>query len=96
LLPYVASTDRVEIIAEGDDTSTLMLTMLWDPHWQVWVDGSRQASKNVGGYLATEQRPGIHKYDFVYDPAPVKLGLMISLVSLLAVVGLVVSDARIR
>jgi len=96
LLPYVASTDSVEIIAEGDGASTLVLTMLWDPYWQVRVDGRPEASKNVGGYLATEQRPGVHKYDFVYDPAPVKLGLLLSLVSLLAVLGLVVSDARLR
>ena len=91
----VASTDTIEVIAEGQQGASLVVLVTAYPGWQVWVDGQQQPLVNVGGYLAAALRQGVHRYTFTFDLASFKLGLLISLAALLAILGLLWSDARI-
>ncbi|MFQ5593800.1 MAG: YfhO family protein, partial [Anaerolineae bacterium] len=94
LQPYFPGPNGVEVITEGDANTSLVVLMTKYPGWQVTVDGRKQELKNVGGYLATDLQAGIHKYVFSFNPASFKYGLILSLLSLLAVIGLLVSDLQ--
>jgi hypothetical protein len=91
----IANTDAIEIIADGQPEASLVVLVAAYPGWQLSVDGRQQPLVNVGGYLAAALQPGVHKYAFTFDLASFRLGLLLSLAALLAVLGLLWSDARV-
>ncbi|RME47884.1 MAG: hypothetical protein D6791_04735 [Chloroflexi bacterium] len=94
LQAYSPGPNSVELITGGDAGSSLVVLMTNYPGWRVTVDGRRQKLKNVGGYLAADLQPGVHKYVFSFSPASFKLGLAISLLALLLTLGLLVTDLQ--
>ena len=68
LSPFFSSTGKAELIAEGQGKQLLVLLITHYPGWRVEVDGAEQPLLNVGGYLAVEVLPGVHKYTFAYQP----------------------------
>jgi hypothetical protein len=95
LTPFFSSSNNVETIAEGLPNQTLVLLMTKYPGWKILVDGKTQPLKNVGGYLAVDVQPGIHKYKFIYSPSLFYIGLAISFIASLVLLGLFISDIRI-
>jgi hypothetical protein len=94
LQAYIPGPNGVELITGGNSDSDLVVLMTNYPGWQVTVDGRRQKLKNIGGYLAVDLHPGVHKYVFSFSPTPFKVGLIVSLVSLIVTLGLLVSDLQ--
>ena len=58
----IPGPNGVEVEAQGDVTSTLVVLTTAYPGWRVTADGRRQPLVNVGGYLAVRTLPGLHKY----------------------------------
>ena len=92
-LPVTTSgPNTVKVETAGQAASTLVVLTTAYPGWQVMVDGRRQPLINVGGYLAVRMLPGTHAYLFNYSPVSFKVGMIVSIVSLLGLVGLLVFD----
>ena len=94
LLPFFSSPNNVETITEGSANQTMVLLMTHYPGWQVFVDGKAQTLKNVSGYMAVDVQPGVHKYTFLYTPRPFFIGLIISVIATVIVLGLFISDLK--
>lgn len=82
LTPHFANTDSIELIAEGREQEILVVLVTKYPGWRLRIDGKAAKIENVGGYLATPMRMGIHKYRFDFKPFPFYLGALISVISL--------------
>jgi len=87
-----SSPNKLETIVDGTSNQTLVVLMTKYPGWQVRVDGERRELENVGGYMAVEVQPGVHKYTFTYVPRPFYIGLSLSLIAALFTLWLFVSD----
>ena len=96
LTPLFPSPNRIEIIAQGNPNSTLVVLTTYYPGWRITVDGRRQALKNVSGYLATDLRPGVHRYVFSFYPFSFAIGLVISIIALIVSLGLLISDLHVN
>lgn len=94
LVPFFSSPNNVETIAEGLPNQKLVVMMTRYPGWQVFVDGKIQALENVSGYMAVEVQPGVHKYTFLYTPRLFLIGLIISFIATVIVLGLFISDLK--
>ncbi len=87
LAPFFSGPNSVEVIADGGSPEvyplggTLVVLVTRYPGWRVQVDGQSQRLKNVGGYLAVDLSPGVHKYTFSYYPVWFYIGLFVSLVA---------------
>jgi len=95
LTPFFSSPNNMEAIAEGQANQTLVVMMTHYPGWQVLVDGKVQTLKNVSGYMAVDVQTGVHKYTFLYTPRLFFIGLVISLVATVIVLGLFISDLKL-
>jgi hypothetical protein len=84
----------MEAIVEGSPDQTLVFMTTRYPGWHVFVDGKVQELKNVSGYMAVDVQPGVHKYTFLYTPRLFFIGLVISLIATVIVLGLFISDFR--
>jgi hypothetical protein len=94
LSPFFSSTGKAELIAEGQGEQLMVLLITHYPGWRVEVDGAEQPLLNVGGYLAVEVLPGVHKYTFAYQPRSFYLGLTISLATILITAFLLRRDVK--
>ena len=94
LPPRLVSPNRIEIVTEGARGEILTVLTNAFGGWKLKVDGRSAELLNVGGYLAARLEPGSHTYVFDYVSAPLRTGLVISLVSLVALLGLVAAAAR--
>jgi len=81
--------DRVVITAASDRPGYLVLTDTWFPGWTAHVDG-RESSVERADYAfrAVRIEPGRHQVEFLYAPGSVRLGLALSVLALLAIIGL--------
>lgn len=81
--------NRVKLEARMENAGLVMLTDAYFPGWKVYVDGKR-ANLYPTDYLfrGVFLAEGEHKIEFVYDPASFKLGVAISVVALLSLLGL--------
>jgi hypothetical protein len=52
------------------------------PGWKVKIDGKSHPLHSLDGYLAVDLQPGVHKYEFSFQPASFYWGLLISLAAL--------------
>lgn len=76
--------DHVQIRTEASQAGWLVLSDLWYPGWQVWVDGQdvpllRANYLFRGVYL----EPGEHQVEFLYRPGSYRWGAALSLAALL-------------
>ncbi len=75
---FIPGPNRVEVVASGEPGHTLVVLISKYPGWQVDMDGQRQPLKNIGGYLAVDLAPGVHKYTFSFRPISFFIGLFLS------------------
>lgn len=93
LIPFFLGPNDIEVIANSANDQTLMLLITHYPGWRVDADGQEQYLRNVGGYLAVDALPGVHKYMFSFRPFSFFLGLFISLTATGVALYLFLSDA---
>ncbi|MEW5872913.1 MAG: hypothetical protein AB1894_26880 [Chloroflexota bacterium] len=82
--PFFLGPNDVEVIADGGAEQhpqgrLLVVLVTLYPGWSVRMDGQPRPLRNVGGYLAVDLLPGVHKYRFSFRPAWFYLGLLVSL-----------------
>ena len=94
LQPALASPNRTVAQVESAGGETLVLLTSAYRGWRLRVDGRPAELRNVGGYLAAPLQPGAHRYEFTFDPLSFKVGLVVSLASILGLLGLVIMDGR--
>jgi len=81
------SPNRVELRAAGP--GRLILSEVIYPGWQVWVDGVGQPIEMAGGLLrSVVLASGEHEVIFEFHPLTVYVGAAISLLGLIALIGL--------
>ncbi len=94
-------TDYTEHSFKGTYTSAnakdlVMTTIPYDSGWKIYVDGERvELEKAFGGLIAfyVDGKAGqAHEITMVYDPPMIKIGLFISIFSLLLLIALIVID----
>jgi hypothetical protein len=87
------SLNRIKVVATLTGADSHLIVLVSDyPGWKVSVDGKPAKLKPVNFYLGTDALPGKHTYVFTFDPPLYRIGLIISLVSFLAAVGLLLSE----
>jgi len=78
--------NEVIIEATVNDARFLVLSDTFYPGWKVFVDGKQEKIYRANYILrAVYLRPGKHTVKFTYDPFSFKLGLLITLVTILIV-----------
>jgi hypothetical protein len=89
--------ERVVARAEVERPSLLVLTDVFYPGWKAFVDGEEVDIERVDYLLrGVPLTPGAHEIEFVYEPASWRAGWIVSLVALLAIVGLALVGLRRR
>ena len=80
---------RVEIAASAAENATLLLTDTYYPGWNAYVDGE-PAPLWRGNYLfrAVPVPAGVHVVELRYEPVPFRIGAVVSLGSLAALLAL--------
>jgi uncharacterized membrane protein YfhO len=75
----------------------LVLSDNYYPGWKAFVDGRAAVIKRVK-YLfrGVEVPEGKHQVRFIYDPASVKIGALISAAALLALIGLMILSGKVN
>jgi hypothetical protein len=84
--------NRIKLIAETSKKALLVLTDTYYPGWKVFVNGKEEKIYLADyAFRAVPLTAGKHEVEFVYDPLSFKLGLAVSLFTLIAIsaVGLV-------
>ncbi len=94
LQPALASPNRTVAQVESSGGETLVLLTSAYRGWRLTIDGRPAALRNVGGYLAVPLQPGAHRYEFAFGPMSFTVGLIVSLASILGLLGLVIMDRR--
>jgi hypothetical protein len=88
------SREQVAIRTESPTQAVLVLGDAYFPGWTAYIDGERtpilRANYLFRGVVVP---PGVHMVTFVYEPLPVAVGRMISLVSLFIVLAVASSYA---
>ncbi|MCW5848672.1 MAG: hypothetical protein KIT87_01050 [Anaerolineae bacterium] len=82
------------VIVEGTMTSDSHLVVLMNdyPGWKLRIDNTPAALASVNGYLGAVAPSGSHVFVFEFHPASHDIGLAISLLTLVVMVGLVLLD----
>jgi len=80
--------NRLELSAEAAVPSVLVLAENYYPGWQAQLDGRPVKTMRVNyNQRGVAVPPGKHTIVFSYQPRPVQLGIMISLLTLVALFG---------
>jgi uncharacterized membrane protein YfhO len=80
----------------GTQPETLAVLVTHYPGWRVTVDGQPAPLTLANGYLGVQVLPGEHKYTFEFDPPLYRLGAVISIITLIAVVIMLVFKRESR
>jgi Bacterial membrane protein YfhO len=93
----VYEPERVVVEATARRPAELVLTDLHYPGWKVTVDGEPADMHRVNYLLRGASLPaGSHRVEFRYEPASYRIGWIISLVALLALIATVAYGLRRR
>ncbi|MGC1377439.1 MAG: hypothetical protein WA821_14500, partial [Anaerolineales bacterium] len=74
---------------EGDQLVVLVNDY---PGWELQVDGKPAPYLPINDYLGAAMLPGRHTYHFVFRSLPFTIGLIISITTLLLMLGLVLKE----
>jgi hypothetical protein len=88
--------NQVTVRAVGDSDRDLVVLVSDYPGWKLFVDDRSASVRPVNGYLGAAMRPGEHAYRFVYRPRSYQVGLVISVLAVIAVCVLILADLRSR
>jgi hypothetical protein len=87
--------NRVRVEAEGP--GLLVLSEIYDPDWQVRVDGQSAELMRVAGVLrGVHLEEGQHQVTFSYWPSGLTVGILLTVAAVIAAVGLLVAGKRGR
>jgi len=82
-------SDRVTIEAEASRSAVLVLLGASDPGWRASLDGVRVPVRRANAiFRAVDLPPGRHRVVFLYRPATIEAGALLSLVGAVALIGL--------
>jgi hypothetical protein len=88
--------NRVQVVADPNDSSDLLVVLVSNfPGWKLRVDDKQASLIPVNDYLGAKTLPGKHTYTFVFDPPLYRIGLLISLVTILVVVAILLSESSL-
>ena len=93
----IVSLERHKVVVEAgaELPGTLVLTDNWYPGWKAQVDGRTVDVERVDYLFRGVQLPaGQHRVEFFYEPLSWRIGWIVSLLSLLALVGALVVRRR--
>lgn len=80
--------ERIVISANPSSYSFLVLTDSYDAGWRVSVDGREAPLLRADvAFRAVALNPGAHRVEFIYRPRGLRVGLFLSLIALIAIVG---------
>lgn len=80
--------NKIESHIEVPTSSTLFTTIPYEKGWKVKVDGKeRESYKVIDTFLALDLEPGYHTITFEYHVYGLKLGILMSVISVLLLVG---------
>jgi hypothetical protein len=82
--------NRVIVDASGAGDGQMVVLVSDYPGWRLSVDGQPSPIVPVNGYLGAALLPGARIYSFEFRPAQAYIGVAISLIALLVLVGLLV------
>ncbi len=91
---FTPGPNSVEVIASAQEDEILVLLTTHYPGWQVRVDDRPADLLNAGGYLGVKLLPGVHRYAFSFKPSSFYIGLVLSLISAILILGLLIADTR--
>lgn len=82
--------DEIRITTTTAPGQSVLVQENYDPGWRAWVDGKPAAiEQDIMEFMRVRTEPGRHEVRFVYGMArDARIGMWISVLSLLAVVGL--------
>lgn len=88
-------TDRVSLEVTAASEGLLVLGDVYDPGWQVFVDGERSRLYPVDTMLRGVSIPtGSHVVEFRYEPRSLWIGIRITLLSLLVLIAVAIAGIR--
>jgi hypothetical protein len=88
--------NRVQVVADSNDSSDLLVVLVSNfPGWKLKVDDKPASLIPVNDYLGAKTLPGKHTYIFIFDPPLYRIGLLISLVTVLVVVAMLLSESSL-
>jgi hypothetical protein len=76
----------------AEENTWIVLMTNYFPGWMVTIDRQSTDLTHIGNYLAVQATPGNHEYIFSYKPASFQLGLLITILSILILLGFVLAD----
>jgi hypothetical protein len=86
--------NRVLIDARLSDSGILVLTDAFYPGWKVFVDGKEQTIRRANYLFRGVELPaGAHQVEFVYDPLSFKIGLIVSLLTVVLLIAVPLASA---
>ena len=90
-------TDYIEGTLTSDTDGVFFTTIPDDGGWEIIIDGEKRKTKKAAGYfLSCEIEKGDHEIVLKYTVPGIKLGAVISLLSLLALLGWLFIERRVR
>lgn len=92
---HIQTDNPEEIVIQTNNVqdSYLVLNDSFYPGWQASVDGEPSAIFRANGLVRAVAVPaGSHTVEFVYDPMSVKIGALVSLMTLVVVGGILIFD----
>jgi len=89
--------DRVEVVAQVDRPAYLVLADAWDEGWRASVDGRPAAVLRANVLFRAVALPGgRHEIVFAYAPWFLRVGIAVSCVGVVGLLGLAVARLRTR
>ena len=89
--------DHIEGTVNAEDHSLLFFSIPYDKGWTVTIDGIRRETvKSLNAFLAVRVTPGEHTVVLDFEPRGLKIGILLSAVSLLLLAALAVMTFRRR
>jgi hypothetical protein len=85
--------NRIIVSGAPQNTEDPLVLLVSDyPGWKVYNDGQRLPITAVDGFMTIPMNAGEHTYTFVFDPALYKIGLAISLLTILIFICLIIAE----
>ena len=86
----------IEGTITAEDNQTAFTTISYDKGWMVYVDGKEVKTKKVANvFLSFNVPKGTHKIKIIYYPYKMKLGLIISMVSIIILIAYIIINKKI-
>jgi hypothetical protein len=85
------NTNLISLQANTGEPKFLFMSETYYPGWKAYIDGERAHIYRANyAFRAVFLKPGEHKVEFVYDPWTFKVGLTISIITMIGVIVLLI------